>query len=87
MPRYFTHLYNNEVLRDERGEEFASLAEAQVAARTSASELIAEHIAEGIVVDLNHHLEVEDETGQVIIVLSFAELFTGAGTAPEYENV
>lgn len=82
MPRYFTHFYNSEVMRDEQGEVFASLAEARMGARTSASELIAEHIEQGFVVDLSHRLEVVDEDGQVVIVLPFAALFRGTGEAP-----
>ena len=82
VPRYFTHLYNSEVLCDESGQEFIDLAEARVEARASASELIAEHIVQGITVDLNHRLEVMDEDGQVVFVLTFAQLFGGHGTAP-----
>lgn len=82
LPRYFTHLYNSEFLCDEIGEEFADLAEARVAARRSASELIAEHIVQGIVVDLDHRLEVIDEDGRTVIVLPFAQLFRGDGSAP-----
>lgn len=81
MPRYFTHLYNSEILRDERGEVFADLSEARAAAQRTASELIAEHISQGIVVNLDHRLEVIDETGKVVIVLPFAQLFQGTGAA------
>ena len=59
MPRYFTHLYNAEMLRDETGEEFADLSAARIGARASASEIIAEQIVKGETVDLDHRLEVE----------------------------
>ena len=83
MPRYFTHLYNSELLCDERGEEFGSVEEARIAARAAASELIAEHITQGIIVDLSHRLEVMDEDGTVVSVLSFAEFFRGTGEAAQ----
>ena len=79
MPRYFTHFYNSDVLRDERGQEFETLAEARRAALTGAGELIADHINQGKIVDLDDRLEIVDENGRVVSVLRFADFFKGSG--------
>jgi hypothetical protein len=83
VARYFTHIYETEVLHDEHGQEFANLDAAMEGARRAASELIAESIAQGITVELAHRLEVVEEGGQVVIVLPFEQLFKGNGTAPD----
>ena len=75
MPRYFTHFYNSEVLCDERGQDFASLDDARAGARRSASELIAEHILEGIPIDLSDRLEIMDEAGNLMVVVRFSQFF------------
>ena len=84
MPRYFTHLYNSEILCDHAGQECAGVAAAREAALRTAGELIAEHIVEGSIVNLSHRLEVVDEAGQVVVVIKFADLFEGGdATMPE----
>lgn len=77
LPRYYFHLYNDEVLRDDVGEDFSDEGAAREAAVIGASELIAEHIAEGRLVDLRHRMEVEDEARRVTAVIEFSGLFTG----------
>jgi len=78
LPHYFTHFYNSELLCDRDGQDFPSLRQAKEAARRTASELIAEHIVEGTKVNLGHRLDVMDETGQIVFVLRFADLFEPA---------
>ena len=78
LPHYFTHLYNSELLCDRHGQDFPGLREAQEAARRTASELIAEHIVKGTKVNLAHRLDIMDETGQIVFVLRFADLFEPA---------
>lgn len=82
MPRYFTHHHGAEVLHDDQGEQFDSLAAAILGARQSASELIAEQIAAGYTVDLSNTLVVTDEAGETLFVLRYSDLFRGSGTAP-----
>ena len=77
LPRFYFHLYNDEVLLDEVGEIFPDPAAAREAAIVSASELIAEHIAEGRLVDLRHRLEVEDEGHNPTATIQFGGLFKG----------
>lgn len=77
MPRYFVHLYNDQILRDEVGQTFPDDAHARAAAIVGASEIIAENIAGGMPVDLRHRIEVEHESGDVRAVIRFADLFTG----------
>ena len=81
MPRFFIHLYNSEVLCDERGEVFKDLQEARLAARAGAAELIGEHIANGTIVDLDDRLEVTDEEGRLVFVLKFADFFKGGAAS------
>jgi hypothetical protein len=78
LPRYYFHLYNDEVLRDETGEEFVSPEAARKAAVRGISELIAEQIAEGRQVDLRHRIEIADGRGEILFVIRFADLFHGA---------
>lgn len=77
MPRYFTHHYAAEVLCDDEGEKFETLAGARDGARRSASELIAEQIVNDEVVDLAHRLVIMDENGSIVFVLEYSKLFTG----------
>lgn len=74
MPHYFTHLYNSDVLCDTQGEDFADLGLAEAAARRTASELIAEHIIDGQLIDLSNRLEVVDNSGRTVFVLRFSDL-------------
>jgi len=77
LPRYYFHLYNDEVLRDETGESFVDAAAAREAAVRGISELIAEQIAAGRRVDLRHRIEIEDERSEIVCVVTFAQLFDG----------
>ena len=78
MPRYYFHLYNGELVRDEVGEELAGLVRAGEVARRSVSEVIAEQITRGEIVDLEHRLEVEGDDG-IVMVLKYKDLFNLAG--------
>lgn len=74
MPRYYFHLYNSELMRDEVGQDLPGLAAADETARRSISELIAEQIALGAVVDLENRVEVEGDDG-IVMVLNYRDLF------------
>jgi hypothetical protein len=65
------------VLRDETGELFVDLTAARKAAVSGISELIAEEIAGGGRVDLDHRIEIEDEQASIVCVITFAQLFDG----------
>ena len=52
-------------------------AHARVAGLAAASEIIAEHIADGALVDLRHRLEIENDRQDVVNTIRFADLFKG----------
>ena len=74
MPRYYFHLYNSGLMRDEVGQTLPGLAVVGEVARRSIGELIAEQIALGDIVDLDHRLEVEGDDG-IVMVIKFDDLF------------
>lgn len=74
---YYFHLYNSELMRDELGVDLPGLLAADEVARRSVSELIAEQIARGELVDLGNRLEVEGDDG-IEIVLKYKDMFTEA---------
>lgn len=76
MPRYYFHLYTDDLMRDGVGQQLAGLAAAGDVARRSVSEVIAEQISRGEKVDLGHRLEVEGDEG-IVMVLEYRDLFTG----------
>jgi hypothetical protein len=81
LPLFYFHLYNDEVLRDETGENFVDAATARIAAMRGISELIAEKIAAGERVDLRHRIEIEDDQAEIVCVLTFGEFFDGCEQA------
>ncbi len=68
LAHYYFHLFNDEVLRDETGEDFIDDAAAREAAVRGISELIAEQIAGGRRVDLRHRIEIEDDQARIVCV-------------------
>ena len=79
MPRYY---FNGDDLRDETGEEFADVNAARQAAVRGISELIAEQIVRGRMVDLSHHLEIEDHERRPVETIKFRDLFCETGLSP-----
>jgi hypothetical protein len=75
LPHYFFHLYNEEVLKDQSGEEFIDEGAARRAAIRGISELIAENIVQGKLVDLGDRIDVADEHGRIITTITFGDLF------------
>jgi hypothetical protein len=79
MPRYYFHLFNDGELRDETGQSFDGLIDARRAAVRGVSELIAESIAAGHRVDLDHRIDIEDSQGNVTSRVMFGDLFVYRG--------
>ena len=77
MPRYFINLYNDEILKDDTGQVFSDDVAAREAAVLGASELIAEHVAAGTIVDLRNRVEVQNEDRSLAMTIRFGDLFTG----------
>ena len=72
MPRYYFHLYNDLVARDEEGRNLSGLAEARDVAVREAREMMTETLAAGHL-DLSHRIDVEDETGAVVATVTFKD--------------
>ena len=78
MPRYFFHIYNHDVTMDEEGRDLPALEAARDLALESARELVCDSVHEGHL-NLDHRIEVADERGDILIVLTFREAFTIRG--------
>jgi hypothetical protein len=75
MPRYYFNIYNHEVTLDDEGRELPDLGAARELALESARELVCESVHQGHL-NLDHRIEVTDESGESVIVLTFREAFT-----------
>jgi hypothetical protein len=75
MPRYFFHIFNHEIVMDEEGIDLPDLEAAREVALDSARDLVCESVHQGHL-NLDHRLEVNDENGETLIVLTFREAFT-----------
>jgi hypothetical protein len=72
MPRFFFHLYNDMVARDEEGKEFPSLRAAHENAIREARQLACASVLEGHLT-LKHRIEIADESGQVLATVRFGD--------------
>ena len=75
MPRYFFHIYDHDITLDEDGRDLPDLAAARELALDSARDLVCESIHRGHL-NLDHRIEVQDQQGETVIVLTFREAFT-----------
>ena len=75
MPRFFFHIYNDDITHDEEGRELPDLEVAREVALESARELVCESVHHGHL-NLDHRIEVTDERGEKVIALTFREAFT-----------
>lgn len=72
MPRYYFHVHNDILARDEEGREFPDLAAAREEAISGARDLIAEDIRRGKVT-LSHWIEIQDDAGNRLLTVSYGE--------------
>jgi hypothetical protein len=72
MPNYFFHVLNDIDAKDEEGLELDNLAMAHLKAIESARELASASVRQGRL-DLKHRIDVEDEAGEVLVSVTFAE--------------
>jgi len=75
MPRYFFHIYDDLVVRDEEGTELPDAAAARRDAVAGIREMMGEQLRCGRLI-LHHRVEVEDERGALVLVVPFAEAVT-----------
>lgn len=72
MPRYFFHLHNGQVSRDEEGRELPGLAEARLEAIAAARELLCEDLRTGRLF-LSHHIDIHGAEGEELLRVRFDE--------------
>jgi hypothetical protein len=75
MPRYFFHIYNHDITMDEEGQELPDIEAAREIALGSARDLVCDSVHLGHL-NLDHRIEVADQQGETLIVLTFREAFT-----------
>ena len=73
MPRYYFHVFNDEVTFDSEGQELAGLDEARRVAVEAARSLICQSVGAGHI-DLSHRLDVNDERGSVVLSVPFGSV-------------
>ncbi len=75
MLRVFIHIHNgNGFTPDEEGMEVADLAGARAKAEEGIRSIISEEARHGLL-DLRGRAELTDETGQVLLVIPFRDVF------------
>jgi hypothetical protein len=72
LPRYFFHIYDDIVVRDDEGMELPDVAAARREAIAGIREMMCEQVRQGHLA-LHHRVEVEDADGAPVFTLLFAE--------------
>ena len=75
MPRYFFHVYDELVMRDDEGIELPDVEGARAAALAGARAMMCDEVRKGRL-SLHHRIEVEDEQGKAILSLPFDDAVT-----------
>lgn len=78
MPRYFFHIFNDEIVLDEEGLELPDIDSARQNAIAGARSLICRSVENGHL-NLNHRIEVCDESDSRLFTMTFREAFTLVG--------
>ena len=72
MPRFFFHIHDDLVLRDDEGLELPDADAAREEAVRGIRALICDQVMEGRLA-LHHRVEVEDETGKQVAAFAFGD--------------
>jgi hypothetical protein len=78
MPRFYFHVFNDEIALDEEGTELVDLAAAREHAVEGARSLVCESIHHGHL-NLDHRIEITDEKNARLMTVTFREAFTLEG--------
>ena len=73
MPRYFFHVYDDDVAQDDEGQELPNVAAARLVAIRGARDLIAEQVRHGHFV-LSHWIDVSDDQGDKVLTVTFRDV-------------
>jgi len=71
MPRFFFHIYDDDVALDDEGLDLPDLDAVRKQALIGARSLICEEVTKGHI-NLGHRIEVEDEDRRPVLTLPFA---------------
>jgi hypothetical protein len=74
MPRFYFHVYDEAVARDDEGLELADAEAARQTALAGARAMICDEVKAGCL-KLHHRIEVEDAGGAPVLAISFGEAF------------
>jgi len=72
MPLYFFDLYNDETTHDDEGKELADLLAMRQSTLAEVRHMAAASVQAGQL-NLDHRVEVRDETGKVVYALRFGD--------------
>ena len=72
MPRFFFHVFDDVVVRDDEGIELPDAEAARGAALAGARAMMCDQLMKGRL-SLHHRIEVEDEDGADVLTLPFGE--------------
>jgi len=75
MPRFYFNLRNSSVLDDPEGREFPNALAARSHAVAQARALASDDVRSGHL-DLKHRIEIADEDGTILLVVTFREAVT-----------
>ena len=78
MPRFFFHVYDDMVARDEEGVELPDAAAAKREAVRGARSLACEQVVNGRL-HLGHRVEVEDSSGAHVATIAFRDIIAVDG--------
>ena len=79
MPRFFFHLHNDVQSKDDEGTVLPDLSAARAEAIKGAREVISEEIRARGTLHLSHWVEVENDSGQQVLVVPFRECVAVSG--------
>ena len=71
MPRFYLHLYDDHVVKDEEGIFLADADEARREAVRNARSIIAEQAENGRI-NLKHWIDIVDENGEPVLTVPFS---------------
>lgn len=75
MPMYYFHLYNDEVIMDDQGQDLPGTEAAHASAEANAREMACAEVMAGSL-NLTHRIDVADETGEVLSTVRFGDIVT-----------
>lgn len=73
MPRFFFHIEDGDRFPDDEGAVLPDAMAARRVALVGAREIIAEDLKQGKGLSLDDRIEVQDESGRIVVIVTFRE--------------